>query len=266
MKFELKEYQIKAVNELLMSAEISQLSYEKTKKPQIISFTAPTGAGKTIMLAAFVEKIYEEHSNAIFIWLSDSPELNKQSLDNFYFNADRINHSQLLMIETENFNQRILNDGKIYFLNTQKLSKTSNLTRHLDIRQYTIWETLQNTIKEKSSQLYLIIDEAHRGMRTKRATATATTIMQKFIKGSAEDGLSPAPLIIGVSATPARFNELVKGAFLSTHHVVVTADEVKKSGLLKERIVAVFPKTDEEKAKNIISRDVKNPTPKGGGL
>ena len=256
MKFELKEYQTKAVNELLMSAEISQLSYEKTGKPQIISFTAPTGAGKTIMLAAFVEKIYEEHPKAIFIWLSDSPELNKQSLDKFYFNADGINRSQLLMIETENFNRRILDDGQIYFLNTQKLSKTSNLTRHLDIRQYTIWETLQSTIKEKSSQLYLIIDEAHRGMKTKRATATATTIMQKFIKGSDEDGLSPAPLIIGVSATPARFNELVKGAFLSTHHVVVTADEVQKSGLLKERIVAVFPKTDEEKAKNIISRDM----------
>ena len=256
MKFELKEYQTKAVNELLMSAEISQSWYEKTEKPQIISFTAPTGAGKTIMLAAFVEKIYEEHPNAIFIWLSDSPELNKQSLDKFYFNADGINRSQLLMIETENFNRRILDDGQIYFLNTQKLSKTSNLTRHLDIRQYTIWETLQSTIKEKSSQLYLIIDEAHRGMKTKRATATATTIMQKFIKGSDEDGLSPAPLIIGVSATPARFNELVKGAFLSTHHVVVTADEVQESGLLKERIVAVFPKTDEEKAKNIISRDM----------
>ena len=58
-----------------------------------------------------------------------------------------------------------LQDGHIYFLNTQKLGKTGNLGKHSDNRQYTIWETLENTAKKKADRLYFIIDEAHRGMQ-----------------------------------------------------------------------------------------------------
>ena len=246
MKVELKPFQIKAVKSLLMFADISKKVYAGNSIPQIISFTAPTGAGKTIMTAAFVEKIYEKHSDTIFIWLSDSPELNKQSLDKFYYNADGINHSQLVTIEDRTFKQKILDDGKIYFLNTQKLGKSSNLTKPSDLRQCTIWETLQNTIEIKSDKLYFIIDEAHRGMKTGRATATATTIMQKFIKGSVEDKLSPAPLVIGMSATPERFNALVKETSSTIHKVIVTTEEVRNSGLLKEKIFVVYPEETEK--------------------
>ncbi len=35
-------------------------------------------------------------------------------------------------------------------MNTQKLGKSSNLTKHGDGRTYTIWETLRNTVREKS--------------------------------------------------------------------------------------------------------------------
>lgn len=205
MKVELFSFQQKAVKNLRMFAAISKASYPVTSVPQVISFTAPTGAGKTIMMAAFVESVYcgdenyPAQSDNIFVWLSASPELNQQSWKKFYFNADGVNHSQLVTIENENFNKRIFDDGKIYFLNTQKLGKSSNLTKHSDLRQFNIWETLQNAILEKSEKLYFIIDEAHRGMKTGRATATATTIMQKFIKDSAEDNLSPTPLVIGMS-------------------------------------------------------------------
>lgn len=135
-----------------MFAAFSKASYPVTSVPQVISFTAPTGAGKTIMTAAFVESVYcgdENYSaqkDAIFVWLSNSPELNRQSWKKFYFNADGVNSSQLFKIEDETFNQRIFDDGKMYFLNTQKLGKSSNLTKHSDDRQFTIWETLQNTI------------------------------------------------------------------------------------------------------------------------
>ncbi len=247
MKLELKPYQTKAVKELRKYAEVSRDLFKKISVPQVISLTAPTGAGKTIILASFVERVYigdedySAQSDAIFVWLSDSPELNKQSLDKFYFNSDIVDHSQLIMIEDESFNQRILNDGKIYFLNTQKLGKSSNLTKHSDSRQFTIWETLQSTIREKSNRLYFIIDEAHRGMKTGRATATATTIMQKFLKGSAEDNLSPAPLVIGMSATSERFTALVEGTTSTIHKVEVKIEEVKASGLLKDRIIVVHP-------------------------
>ena len=84
------------------------------------------------------------------------------------------------------------------------------LSRHSDTRQYTIWETIENTAREKADRLYFIIDEAHRGMQGRQA-GTATTIMQRFIKGSSEQNLSPIPVVIGMSATAERFNSLVAG-------------------------------------------------------
>ena len=245
MKFELFPFQRRARKKLRKCVYRAQQDYATDEELQVISFTAPTGSGKTIMLASFVESVYigdEDYpaqSNAIFVWLSDSPELNKQSLDKFWFNSDIVDHSQLIMIEDESFNQRILDDGKIYFLNTQKLGKSSNLTKHSDSRQFTIWETLQSTIREKADRLYFIIDEAHRGMRG-TAAGRATTIMQKFLKGSEEDGLSPAPLIIGMSATSERFNALARG-ITTTQTVKVEIEEVKASGLLKDRIIVVHP-------------------------
>ncbi len=251
MKLELFAFQRKAQHKLLKLAKIARMNFEATAVPQVISFTAPTGSGKTVMTAAFVESVYcgdEDYaaqSDAIFVWLSDSPELNKQSADKFLSDCDGLTQSQLVMIDDENFNLRILNDGEIYFLNTQKLGKSSNLTKRPEGR-LTIWEALQNTIEEKSDRLYFIIDEAHRGMKTGRASAIATTIMQKFIKGSAEDGISPAPLVIGMSATPERFNALVKGTTSTIHQVVVTTEEVRESGLLKERIIVVHPDAEEQ--------------------
>lgn len=56
---------------------------------------------------------------------------------------------------------------------------------------------------EKSDRLYFIIDEAHRGMQGREASR-ATTIMQKFIKGSEDDGIPPMPVVIGMSATTQR--------------------------------------------------------------
>ena len=258
MKFELMPFQKFAVKKLRKFSIRGYQHFFEDGEPQAISFTAPTGAGKTIMLAAFVEKVYhgsEEYpaqSDAIFVWLSDSPELNKQSMDKFFFNADRINHSQLVMIDESTFDKEFFDDGKIYFLNTQKLSKSSNLTQKSDTRQFTIWQTLQNTIKAKAGKIYFIIDEAHRGMKDIKARQ-ATTIMQKFIKGSVEDNLSPAPIVIGMSATPERFNNLVSNSSSGIQKVTVTNEDVQASGLLKERIIVLYP--DDENNK-IVSKDM----------
>ena len=74
-----------------------------------------------------------------------------------------------------------------------------------------------------------------------REASRATTIMQKFLKGSSGDKLAPMPVVIGMSATSERFNRLVEGTSSTIHKVVVTADEVRASGLLKDRIVITYP-------------------------
>jgi len=66
--------------------------------------------------------------------------------------------------------------------------------------------------------------------------------MQKFILGSPEDGLCPMPLGIGVTATPLRFDNLVSGSTASTiQKVQVPPEDVRESGLLKDRIIIHFP-------------------------
>ena len=247
MKFELFPFQKTALARLRQSVATALGNYRSTHTPQVVSYTAPTGAGKTIVMSALIEDIYygnelyPEQSEAIFIWLSDSPQLNEQSRLKIDLKADKIRLNQCVVISDDAFDMETLEDGHIYFLNTQKLSKSSNLTKHSDGRQYTIWETLANTVREKADRLYFIIDEAHRGAQSARDLTKNTTIMQKFLKGSEADRLPPMPVVIGMTATPQRFNRLAEGIQSTTHYVKTTADEVRASGLLKDRIVITYP-------------------------
>ena len=246
MKVELFPFQIRALSDIRMKTAEALGSYHRTHAPQVVSFTAPTGAGKTIIMSALIESIlygddsYTEQPNAIIVWLSDSPQLNEQSKLKIDSKADKIRLSQCVTVTEDSFDKETFEDGHIYFLNTQKLSVTSKLTKNGDNRSYTIWETLANTVRDKSDRLYFIIDEAHRGMQGREASK-ATTIMQKFIKGSDEDHIPPMPVVIGMSATTQRFNALVEGTSSTIHKSIVTADEVRASGLLKDRIVITYP-------------------------
>lgn len=252
MKVELFPFQKKAVSELRIKLAEALGSYYRTHIPQVVSLQAPTGSGKTIIMASLVEDIYygtdqfTEQPEAIFVWLSDSPQLNEQSKQKFDLKADKIRFGQCVTIEDESFDMEALEDGHIYFLNTQKLGKAANLVKHSDTRQYTIWETLSNTIREKSDRLYFIIDEAHRGAQGREA-GKATSIMQRFLKGytSTENGekvvMPPMPVVIGVSATAERFHKLIGDTTSTLQKCIVSANDVRASGLLKDRIVITFP-------------------------
>lgn len=246
MKVELFPFQKRALADIRMKTAEAMGSYHRTHAPQVVSFTAPTGAGKTIIMSALIEAVlfgdeqYVEQPDAIIVWLSDSPQLNEQSKQKIDSKADKIRLSQCVTVSEDSFDKEMFEDGHVYFLNTQKLSVTSKLTKNGDGRTYTIWQTLANTVREKSDRLYFIIDEAHRGMQGREASK-ATTIMQKFIKGSDSDGIPPMPVVIGMSATTQRFNALVEGTSSTIHKSIVTTEEVRASGLLKDRIVITYP-------------------------
>lgn len=269
MKVDLISFQDKAVKELRLNIADACDSYRKRTKTQVVSLQAPTGAGKTIIAAALIESIYNgitmtdgsafaEQPEAIFVWLSDSPELNEQSKQKIELKTSKLRFGQCETISEDSFDREMLEDGKIYFLNTQKISKSGNLTKHSDSRQYTIWETLDNTIANKADHLYFIIDEAHRGAKTKNAAGTDTTIMQRFIKGYEyiENGVKRTmrsmPVVLGISATAARFNTLISNITnVGLQTYVITADDVRASGLLKDRIVITYP-DDETKNNDIV--------------
>ena len=249
MKVDLFPFQKRALADIRMKVAEAMGSYHRTHAPQVISFTAPTGAGKTIIMASLIESIFTgneifvEQPNAIVVWLSDSPQLNEQSKQKIDAKADRIRLGQCVTVNEDSFDRETFEDGHIYFLNTQKLSTSSKLTKQGDGRAYTIWQTMANTVDQKSDRLYFIIDEAHRGMHGREA-GKATTIMQKFIKGSSSDGIPPMPVVIGMSATTDRFNKLVEGTSSTIHKGIVTAEDVRSSGLLKDRIIITYPEED----------------------
>lgn len=269
MKVNLISFQDKAVKDLRVDIADALDNYRRRKKTQVVSLQAPTGAGKTIIAAGLIEDIYfgstladgttfDEQSEAIFVWLSDSPELNAQSKQKIELKTSKLRFGQCITIAEDSFDMEMLEDGHIYFLNTQKISRNGKLTQHSDDRQYTIWETLDNTIQNKADRLYFIIDEAHRGAKSKREAGTDTTIMQRFIKGYeyTENGIKrkmhAMPVILGISATSDRFNTLVgniTNVGLQTY--VITADDVRSSGLLKDRIVITYPE-DPEKNNDIV--------------
>ena len=54
------------------------------------------------------------------------------------------------------------------------------------------------------------------------------------------------PLVIGISATPRRFEKLLSGTTHTTHKVYIEAEDVRKSGLLKDRILIHYPESAEQ--------------------
>ena len=116
MKVELFPFQKRAVSDLRMKTAIALNTYRSFKIPQVISLQAPTGSGKTIIMAALVEDIYfgterfAEQPEAIFVWLSDSPALNEQTRQKFDLKADKIRFEQCVTIEDESFDMEMLEE------------------------------------------------------------------------------------------------------------------------------------------------------------
>ena len=206
------------------------------------------------MATALIERLLEGDEDAgplddlAVLWISDQPELNQQTFSKMLLHASAIEPSQLKVISASNFDQRTLGRHRVYFINTQKLAKGGGLVDDEgDHRTHTFWKTLANTIDAGADKVLVIIDEAHRGMRD-RNRQQAETIIQKFIKGSA--GEMPAvPVVLGMTATPERFDALLAGGDRTKWQVTVSADEVRSSGLLKD--VVSIRHTDEAQPSDI---------------
>lgn len=263
MRYTLKDYQSDAVADVLGNLTTARdLFHSSRPRVSSLSLAATTGAGKTVMAAAVIESLFFGNDDidfaadptAVVLWFSDDPSLNAQTRFRLEQASDKL-RSRLITVEHP-FRYRKLQPGQVYFLNTSKLSKTSLLTRgrsnndqlagiasHPDTIPFTIWDTLQNTIDDKELTLYMVLDEAHRGMGN-RASADKPTIVKRLING--HDGIPPLPVVWGISATVARFEEVMQAADVDERRVhlgTVAVDPVRiqESGLLKDDIVLDFP-------------------------
>jgi len=259
MKFTLKDYQNEAVVDVLDNLRKSRKRWREDKDRHAFSLTAATGAGKTVMAAAVFEALFhgddgfdfDRDPGAVVIWFSDDPSLNEQTRFRLMESSDRLRHTDLVVV-ANTFNRPKFEAGKIYFLNTQKLGKKSLLVRGFDgddedifpsmrpdLRSYTIWDTIRNTIEDPALSLYLVLDEAHRGMGTQNSEKS--TIVKRLING--ESGVPGIPVVWGISATVERFNKAMEVATGRTTLPPVTVDStrVQESGLLKDTIALDIP-------------------------
>jgi type III restriction enzyme len=265
MKFTLKDYQRDAVRDALANLRKARRYWHGGSDKTAFSLTAVTGAGKTVMASAAFEALFhgddefdfDADPGAVVIWFSDDPFLNEQTRFRLMEASDRINHTDLIVVENT-FNRPRFEAGKIYFLNTQKLGKNSLLVRghdqdeleanagnllpetRPDLRAYTIWDTIQNTIEDPELTLYLVLDEAHRGMGDATPKEKGT-VAQRLINGSG--GVPGIPVVWGISATVERFNRAIEfaGKHMKLQNVVVDAAKVQESGLIKDMILLDIP-------------------------
>ncbi len=269
MKFTLKDYQDDAVLDVLTNLGKASRRWREDGDLHAFALSATTGAGKTVMAAAVFEALFhgsdsydvEPDQTAVVLWFSDDPSLNEQTRFRLLEAADRISFADLVVVENT-FHAEAFRPGKVYFLNTQKLSKNSLLTRGHDAfaeaaergedtlpemrpdgRTFTIWDTIRNTIEDPERTLYLVLDEAHRGMGStgKAARDARSTIVKRLING---DGtVPPVPIVWGISATVERFRTAMADAEgrSTLPDVDVDTQAVQESGLLKDTVVLDIP-------------------------
>jgi len=239
MKLALKDFQEEAVDDLVGKIRYAADGVGKVGL-QAVVLSAPTGSGKTVIMTAVIERLLQgddsadPEPDATFLWITDLPNLNEQTRGKMEATSSVLNTFTLWVIDSA-FDQPRLDDGKVYFLHTQMLGSDKLLTQRGDGRTHTIWEIIDRTITEKGGGFYVVIDEAHRGMRTTRQESEAQSIIQRFLIG--HEVMAPAPVVIGVSATPKRFDDFLSGLDRTINRHDVDVDAVRESGLLKDRIV-----------------------------
>ncbi|MDI6872433.1 MAG: DEAD/DEAH box helicase [Demequina sp.] len=263
MRFTLKDYQADAVGDTLRELASARDFYRSaSKRVSSVALAATTGAGKTVMAAAAIEALFwgsddydvAPASDAVVLWFSDDPSLNQQTRHRLEQASDRL-RNRLVTVEHP-FRYAKLQAGNVYFLNTSKLSRNSLLVRghdstdtlpgmdsHPDLVPFTFWDTLRNTIEDSNLTLYMVLDEAHRGMGRRSSTDTQT-IVKRLING--HSAVPPIPIVWGISATVKRFEEAMAEAQVQESRVhlrTITVDPVRiqESGLLKDDIVLDFP-------------------------
>lgn len=253
MKLPLREFQKTAAERILDRLAKARRDYLESGDRSAIGLAATTGAGKTIIATAIIEAVLmgseefgiEPDPDAVFLWMTDMPKLNAQTATKMLAAKPDFPASTIVEM-AETFNEERLAVGRVYFLNTQKLGEGALLTRRGPgvKRAFNFYDIVRSTVEDSPTRtLYLIVDEAHRGMNQSRAALDeADSIIQRFILGYAnnDDVLPAAPVVLGISATPARFNALVDRSGRTTWRWEVPIADVQASGLIKDRTLTGF--------------------------
>ena len=211
--YSLKKFQEKAVGQLLdrtfeaLATSSSQIS---------ILLEAPTGAGKTVMMATYIERIVEQlplqiglNTDVAFVWFAPNT-LHEQSFDSLKKMYSAENKLNCLKLEDLGASP-MLHSRDLLFINWSKVDSETNLWRK-DNETNTNLQTLIENTHASNTTIILIIDEAHLSAFTgKQAVA-----VRKLINAKIE---------ILVTATPNMHSQMK--VFIS-REVVIAEQMIKK--------------------------------------
>jgi len=233
MNINLKNYQEKAVGELIATFK-TLLGKEEQKK--VCVFQAPTGSGKTLMTAKFIEEIIREvpEIDLCFVWISiGKGELHlqsKHSLERVFGGAPRVS---LVEEEFTGGRERIVRN-EVVVVNWEKLRSKDRETGDWknilmkDGEKLNFRDVLSKTREQR--KVIMIIDESHIG-----ATAERTNELRDEIN---------ADVILEMSATPKikpDQRDLARG---SAGFVFVEPKDVIDEGMIKKELI-INEKIDE---------------------
>ena len=213
----LKPYQDKAVASLLDNAFDILLTSGVRRQKMV--FKAPTGSGKTLMMADFMRRLTREfpqramgypRSQVAFVWLAPN-QLHTQSYDRFL--ADSADDQTLRPVQFEDVQNHLL-PGDVLFLNWQSVSRDDNLYIRHNEHDQTLQKYIKNTLLE-GTELVVVLDEAHLfANKGKRAQELLDLIQAK--------------VEIDVSATPF---------FKSDYFTVVQRAKVVEAQMIKKQVL-----------------------------
>lgn len=214
----LKPYQEKAVGELL-EYTCQLLSPDETRRRIPLLLKAPTGAGKTVTMAAFISRLLAEvrtrpglPGNLAFIWLAPNT-LHLQSyaaLSGFY---SALHDLRTLQLSDLSGSSMALNPNELLFVNWSSLDKEKNLFRKDNEQGANLPALIENT-RNTGSEIIVVIDEAHLSATTGKQAKKVLEIIR-------------AKLEISVTATPLEgqpYEETVK----MRRQDVIAAKMIKK--------------------------------------
>lgn len=245
MTITLTDFQQGAATQLIAHIKDAQENYAfKGDLISAIVLEAATGAGKTVIATSVIEQLMfgsdttDPVPGTTVLWVTNDPSLNAQTARKMQDASKRINDIRLLG-QGAAFNQEIFEPGVIYFLNTQAASASARITRKGDGQDWTIWQTIENTIDQLGASFLVIVDEAHYGVTDK--AGSTPTIINKILNGdpgmdSTTAPRKPVPVFIGISATAERLNKALEQQNRRRYNVSVPIEDVRRSGLVKDRI------------------------------
>lgn len=224
---QLKDFQSTAIDQL----SLTFLDLWKTGGYRIpIVFKAPTGAGKTIMMAEFLRCLdnnYQFHEDKAYVWVSfggdESYSQSKNKLYHYFNEGTDMN-----LKDVNNLSEGKLYKNNIFFINWSKIKGTDKESKKLRKSggvgyggEAVFDEFIKTTRKERD--IVLIIDEAH--------TETDTHLADEVVN------LIDPRIILKITATPKDLPNISDVSQKKAGFVEALESDVIASGLIKEKII-----------------------------